>query len=291
VVVCAAVALPAIAPVSAAAADWRWPVRGRVLAPYENDNSRPYAAGMHRGIDVAAGVGTPVVAARSGSVTFAGPLGSAGLTVAIRASGGRYATSYLHLSRVDVKRGASVAGGQRIGAVGATGSRSTQEPHLHFGVRLAGAEHSYVDPLSLLPPLPGAQPSVPVAPIAARAPVRPQPHAVRVRVNAVPASGPRVARPRWAPLPSRPIPRVVPGVSASPFDWAPWLALAGLALVAAAAVGRLRLTSLTTSKRSGLSASGETGGRAARRRAWRRADAARADGAAPRVVRWGGTGP
>ena len=59
---------------------WTWPVRGRVLTTYTNDNARPYAGGMHRGIDIAAAVGTPVVAARAGAVTFAGPLGSSGLT-------------------------------------------------------------------------------------------------------------------------------------------------------------------------------------------------------------------
>ena len=39
---------------------------------------------MHRGIDIAADVGTTVVAAREGTVTYAGPLGSAGNVVAVR---------------------------------------------------------------------------------------------------------------------------------------------------------------------------------------------------------------
>src|SRR5947208_12349432 len=95
----AALAVPATA-----ADDWTWPVRGQVLTRYSNDNSRPYAAGMHRGIDVEAAVGTAVVAARSGVVTFAGPLGSSGLTVAIRTYDGRYATSALHLSAITVAR-------------------------------------------------------------------------------------------------------------------------------------------------------------------------------------------
>ena len=62
---------------------WTWPVEGRVITPYSNDNSQPYAGGMHRGIDIAAPVGTPVRAAHGGEVTYAGPLGSAGLTVAL----------------------------------------------------------------------------------------------------------------------------------------------------------------------------------------------------------------
>ena len=43
-------------------ASWSWPVRGDVITPYRNGDN-PYAAGQHRGIDIAAAVGTPVVAA------------------------------------------------------------------------------------------------------------------------------------------------------------------------------------------------------------------------------------
>jgi hypothetical protein len=121
-------------------------VRGSVVTLYSNDDARPYAAGMHRGIDIAAGVGTTVVAARAGTVTYAGALGSAGNVVAVR--DGTYAVSYLHLSGVSVSRGERVAAGARVGEVGTTGRRSTPEPHLHFGVRRAGR---YLDPLTLLP--------------------------------------------------------------------------------------------------------------------------------------------
>jgi len=44
---------------------------------------------MHRGIDIAAGVGTAVVAAQAGTVTHAGVVGSSGLTVAVRTADGR----------------------------------------------------------------------------------------------------------------------------------------------------------------------------------------------------------
>ena len=92
-------------------ADWIWPVRGDVITPYRNGDD-PYAAGQHRGIDIAAAPGTPVVAAAGGEVRFAGTAGSSGLTVSIRTRDGRYDTSYLHLSAAFVRRGRP-GGGRR----------------------------------------------------------------------------------------------------------------------------------------------------------------------------------
>src|SRR5687768_4648452 len=119
----AAVALIAVAAAPSARAEdgWTWPVRGRVVTTYANDNARPYAGGMHRGIDIAADAGAEVVAARSGTVTYAGPLGSAGNVVAVRSDDGRHVASYLHLGSVAVARGGRVAMGARMGEVGTTG--------------------------------------------------------------------------------------------------------------------------------------------------------------------------
>src|SRR5438874_10034922 len=134
------------APPASAGSDWRWPVRGPVITPYRN-GADPYAGGQHRGIDIGAPAGTPVIAATAGTVTYAGLAGSSGLTVAVRTDDGRFDTSYLHLSSIGVARGDRVAGGDGIGAVGTTGRRSTEEPHLHFGVRDAGTRFAYRDPL------------------------------------------------------------------------------------------------------------------------------------------------
>lgn len=215
-----AVAVLACGTASAAAEGWVWPVGGRVITPYRNDDARPYAAGMHRGIDIAAPVGSAVVAARSGHVTYAGSLGSSGLTVGIATADGRYATSYLHLSKTDVRRGDRIAAGEQVGAVGVTGTRSASEPHLHFGVRLAGTEHSYVDPLTLLGPLPRDERATSVVPAPRPAPLEarpepvpvaapqphggaaPQPRRVPVslpRLHGFPATSPVAAVPHAAP--------------------------------------------------------------------------------------------
>ncbi|MFL5887316.1 MAG: M23 family metallopeptidase, partial [Thermoleophilaceae bacterium] len=140
------VALQLFSSSAVAAGDWTWPVRGEVITQYRN-GSDPYAAGQHRGIDIAGKVGDPVVAATAGTVTFAGVAGSSGLTVSVRTADGRFDTSYLHLSSAAVRAGQSVSAGKRIGAVGVSGQRSAEQPHLHFGVREAGQRQAYRDPL------------------------------------------------------------------------------------------------------------------------------------------------
>ncbi|HEX6583770.1 MAG TPA: peptidoglycan DD-metalloendopeptidase family protein [Thermoleophilaceae bacterium] len=187
-------------------ASWTWPVRGDVITPYRN-GSDPYAAGQHRGIDIRAAVGTPVLAAAAGEVRFAGTAGSSGLTVSVRTGDG-FDSSYLHLSSLAVRADEHVSAGERLGAVGTTGERSAAEPHLHFGVREAGSRHGYLDPLSLLPP-PPAPPGAPhpaPEPAPAPAPLAPRP---------APAPAPAPGRvPRPAPTPGRaprPVPAPTPG--------------------------------------------------------------------------------
>jgi peptidase M23-like protein len=207
IVLTATAASPAGAGLRAADApspDWTWPVRGKVITPYRNGGD-PYARGQHRGVDIAAERGAEVVAATAGTVRFAGPVGSAGLTVSVRTADGRFDASYLHLSSIVVARGEAVRAGERIGAVGTTGRRSAERPHLHFGVREAGRRHAYRDPLDFLPqPAPAPRPAPPPAPVSAPAPapVRPAPAPVP-RAEPVPRLVPMPrAAPRHAPRPT-----------------------------------------------------------------------------------------
>jgi murein DD-endopeptidase MepM/ murein hydrolase activator NlpD len=98
----------------------------------------------HDGVDLAAPQGEPVVAAAPAVVALAEDLYFSGGTVILDHGSGLF-TFYFHLSAIDVRPGDMVAGGQRIGAVGATG-RATG-PHLHWGARLHRAR---VNPLDLL---------------------------------------------------------------------------------------------------------------------------------------------
>jgi Peptidase family M23 len=201
-------------PPSAAASGWTWPVRGEVITPYRNGGD-PYASGQHRGIDIAAPEGAAVGAATAGTVTFAGRAGHSGLTVNVRAAGGALDVSYLHLSSVTVARGEHVETGQRLGAVGTTGTRSTDAPHLHLGVREAGSRHAYRDPLDFLPPPggPGSAPEPPALPV--EVPLVPlAPPVPSEAPRAVPAPGERpVLEPGRAPD-SRPAP--APGPLGAP---------------------------------------------------------------------------
>ena len=182
----AAAALVALVPSPAVAESWTWPVRGHVLTAYVNAGG-PYASGQHRGVDIAATQGAPVVAAAGGHVRFAGTVGSSGLTVSIRTADGRFDTSYLHLASATVRAGQPVASGDQIGTAGTTGRPSTSTPHLHFGVRDAGSRR-YRDPLDFLPPLPGVNDAPRGAPVPVRAPVRVGPAPQRVRPHRFPVA-------------------------------------------------------------------------------------------------------
>ena len=96
----------------------------------------PYAAG-HRGIDFGAPIGTRVVAAAAGTVSFAGQVGGS-LFVSIDHPGG-LRTTYSFLSAVLVKKGQGVAQAIAKSGPGAAG----EQPNLHFGLK-SGAD--YLDP-------------------------------------------------------------------------------------------------------------------------------------------------
>lgn len=99
----------------------------------------------HNGVDLAAPKNTPIVATRSGVVTFCGyQEDGAGNYIWINHGDG-FKSIYMHMTRYIVKQGQYVEAGEIIGYVGTTG-RSTGY-HLHFGLKYNG---SYVDPLKYI---------------------------------------------------------------------------------------------------------------------------------------------
>lgn len=117
-----------------------WPVRGPVTSGFGYRWGR-----MHAGIDIGAGTGVPIRAAKGGTVTYSGTMSGYG-NVVIISHGGGFTTLYAHQSRIASSDGQDVSQGQVIGYVGSTG-RSTG-PHLHFETRFNGNAQ---DPRRYLP--------------------------------------------------------------------------------------------------------------------------------------------
>ncbi len=93
---------------------------------------------LHTGTDLAAPTGTPVLAAKDGTVTTADYLGGYGLTVILHHEQGTEETRYAHLSQLMVRPGETVKQGDVVGLVGSTGNSTG--PHLHFEVRQLTAQ-------------------------------------------------------------------------------------------------------------------------------------------------------
>jgi murein DD-endopeptidase MepM/ murein hydrolase activator NlpD len=100
---------------------------------YVGSEFGPRDGRMHKGIDIHADFGAPVVSIAPGRVIWAEPLTSYGGLVLVD-HGGHIVSYYAHLQRIDVKLGQLVKAGQRIATVGNTGNASGGSPHLHFQV-------------------------------------------------------------------------------------------------------------------------------------------------------------
>jgi murein DD-endopeptidase MepM/ murein hydrolase activator NlpD len=123
-----------VGPIRAGSGSMVWPVNGTITGVF--GESRP--GHLHQGIDIAAGEGTPIVAADSGTVSLiqseAASGGYGNFTCVSHSSS--LATCYAHQSRFGTSMGARVSKGQVIGYVGNTGH--SFGAHLHFEVRING---------------------------------------------------------------------------------------------------------------------------------------------------------
>jgi murein DD-endopeptidase MepM/ murein hydrolase activator NlpD len=118
-----------------------WPANGALTSGFG------YRWGaLHAGLDIANGVGTPIRAAKGGTVIVAGWNGGGYGNWVIIDHGGGFSTLYGHMSRIRTSEGASVKQGEQIGDMGSTGNSTG--PHLHFETRVNGNPQ---DPTRYLP--------------------------------------------------------------------------------------------------------------------------------------------
>ncbi len=120
---------------------WPCPKYSRISSGYGNRTCPFHGKEFHDGVDLAAASGAPILAAASGTVTRAGKNGGYGNYVSIDHGNGML-SFYAHCKEMYVSSGQRVTGGQKIAAVGTTGSSTGN--HLHFGMHQNG---SSVNPL------------------------------------------------------------------------------------------------------------------------------------------------
>jgi murein DD-endopeptidase MepM/ murein hydrolase activator NlpD len=134
------------APGSSSVSGFQWPINGGVSSGYGYRIHPIYGTRrLHTGLDISGGSGTPIAAAKGGTVLSAGWRGGYGNAVVI-SHGGGITTLYAHQSQMNVSNGQQVSRGDIIGWVGSTGASTG--PHLHFEVRVNG---SPVNPRPYLP--------------------------------------------------------------------------------------------------------------------------------------------
>ena len=111
------------------------PVSGHITSRFgANESIRDHT---HKGMDIAAPKGTPIKAAASGTITYAGWMSGYGYLVRI-SHGNGIETYYGHCSKLYVSKGDTVEAGDTIAAVGSTGNSTGN--HLHFEIRKNGKQ-------------------------------------------------------------------------------------------------------------------------------------------------------
>ncbi|MAH83190.1 MAG: hypothetical protein CBB68_02355 [Rhodospirillaceae bacterium TMED8] len=129
---------------------FQWPLKGRISGIFGSQrilNGKPRRP--HNGVDIAAPIGTPILAPAAGKVVLVhSDMFFTGKSIMLDHGHG-LTSIYVHMSAISVIDGEEVDVGEEIGKVGKTG-RATG-PHLHWGVSLF---HTHLDPILLTGPMP-----------------------------------------------------------------------------------------------------------------------------------------
>ncbi|MBC8526510.1 MAG: LysM peptidoglycan-binding domain-containing protein [Candidatus Cloacimonetes bacterium] len=120
--------------------DLIWPVQGTITSPFGMRDGKP-----HKGLDIAASVGTPIKSVLDGEVAYTGWQRGYGNVIILKHDNGLM-TVYAHNKENSVVKGNKVKKGEKIACIGLTGN--TTGSHLHFEVRLDGRA---MDPQKFLP--------------------------------------------------------------------------------------------------------------------------------------------
>ena len=123
-----------------------WPLPGHTYISCHFGEVDAFGNAGHRGTDIPAPEGTPILAAHSGTVIISGWNNSYGNQVLLD-NGAGLSTRYAHMTQTAVTAGATVTAGQVIGYVGSTGDSTGN--HLHFEVMQNGVRVNPMDMVSV----------------------------------------------------------------------------------------------------------------------------------------------
>ena len=111
------------------------PVLGSTRNSYDqNAFGAPRAGHKHKGVDIFAKSGTPVISSSKGIVIYTGVLSLGGNVVLVLGPGFK-THYYAHLKEVQTSSGSFLNNGTQIGTVGNTGNAKNTPPHLHYSIR------------------------------------------------------------------------------------------------------------------------------------------------------------
>lgn len=116
--------------------DCMMPVKGATSKDYHPESFWYYPwgrSGTHKGVDVFAKKGTPVLSATGGIVLFTGEIGMGGKVVLVLGPKWRF-HYYAHLDSIQTSGASYLSRGEQLGMVGATGNAAGKPPHLHYTI-------------------------------------------------------------------------------------------------------------------------------------------------------------
>jgi peptidoglycan LD-endopeptidase LytH len=118
------------------------PVKDMRLSDAQDTFNEARSGGRHEATDILAARGTPILAVEDGTIRKLFLSKPGGITIYEFDPSEHYCYYYAHLERyaADLKEGMSVKRGDTIGYVGTTGDAPANQPHLHFGITIIGAD-------------------------------------------------------------------------------------------------------------------------------------------------------